>query len=34
MKLISHPSIAKLYYVIDEPKTVNLILEHVSGVSL
>lgn len=34
MKQLNHPSIAKLYYVIDEPKTINLVLEHVSGVSL
>ena len=34
MKHLCHPSIVKLYYVLEEPKTVNLVLEHVSGVSL
>ena len=34
MKQLNHPSIVKLYYVFDEPKTINLVLEHVSGVSM
>jgi serine/threonine protein kinase len=34
MKQMSHPSIVKLYCVIDEPKTVNVVMEHVSGVSM
>jgi maternal embryonic leucine zipper kinase len=34
LKELSHPSIVKLYAVIEEPKTINVLLEHVSGVSL
>lgn len=34
LKELNHPSIVKLLTVIDEPKTINVVLEHVSGVSM
>lgn len=34
MKQLNHPSIVKLYAVIDEPKTINVVMEHISGVSM
>lgn len=34
LKELSHPSIIKLFAVIEEPKTINVVMEHVNGVSM
>ena len=34
LEAVSHPNIVKLYQVIDEPKTINLVMEYLGGSSL